>query len=699
MFSCKPPLTCSVILALMSAARSDGAVTTGSLLDEMTDMTRLSQSPSPAYKCKQFSSYDRRSVAPYLPGWFDNSDGFGNEPIPNVLATLKEPDADGTGRYLLADVSGPGAIVRTWTPHPHPIKGNLAIFLDGSNTPIWQGDPDAFVSNRPACFTKDGKPAQDGFRQVDANYFPVPFAMGLRVEWTGRIKDLHFYHIGVRLYEPGTEVVSFQSKDVETYADSIAKAARALQSADAWREAEPAGERVPFSVAIEPGAAVEAIKLDKPGMIAEFGIKLEAKDIPAALRQTILSGYFDGSWQPQIESPVGDFFGSWPGITPYDSIPMTVRADGTMVCRFAMPFRQSALLKLRNLGRDAVRVTGWRVVKESQNSPKDLLHYHCKWRVNHGLEASGGTETRDLPFLNVFGKGVFVGASVAVLNPTPIITGGGSWWGEGDEKIWVDDDAFPSFFGTGSEDYFNYSWSSNRLFQHGYCAQPMSSGPASRGYCVNTRWHVLDAIPFRGHFAFFMELAHHTYTPGLSYARTTHYYAPPQTTDDHVKICPPDLERGMDLPADWEPSVYLGCKEASLFYQAENCADLSKSNVSVIGGRMWSRGKLMVWKPQAEGEQLDINLKVPETGKYLIACVFRVSPNSGKFSLAVDDRQPMAQVADLYAPHLEMLRDQYFDVVELDQGPHSLRLISRGKNPESAGAEIGLDFIMLWERK
>ena len=32
------------------------------------------------------------------------------------------------------------------------------------------------------------------------------------------------------------------------------------------------------------------------------------------------------------------------------------------------------------------------------------------------------------------------------------------WWGEGDEKIYVDGEDFPSHFGTGTEDYYGYAW-------------------------------------------------------------------------------------------------------------------------------------------------------------------------------------------------------------------------------------------------
>ena len=48
---------------------------------------------------------------------------------------------------------------------------------------------------------------------------------------------------------------------------------------------------------------------------------------------------------------------------------------------------------------------------------------------------------------------------------------GAAWWGEGDEKIYVDGESFPSLFGTGTEDYFGYAWSTPERFEHAYHAQ------------------------------------------------------------------------------------------------------------------------------------------------------------------------------------------------------------------------------------
>ena len=74
----------------------------------------------------------------------------------------------------------------------------------------------------------------------------------------------------------------------------------------------------------------------------------------------------------------------------------------------------------------------------------------------------------------------------------------GPWWGEGDEKFFVDGEKFPSTFGTGSEDYFGYAWSNPTLFQHAYHNQPIAMG--NKGHIVVNRWHVSDNVPFQTGF-------------------------------------------------------------------------------------------------------------------------------------------------------------------------------------------------------
>jgi DUF2961 family protein len=59
-------------------------------------------------------------------------------------------------------------------------------------------------------------------------------------------------------------------------------------------------------------------------------------------------------------------------------------------------------------------------------------------------------------------------------NPSPM------WYGEGDDMFFIDGERWPpSLHGTGTEDYFNTSWSPNALFQHpyyGYARVPSGTG-------------------------------------------------------------------------------------------------------------------------------------------------------------------------------------------------------------------------------
>jgi hypothetical protein len=420
------------------------------------------------------------------------------------------------------------------------------------------------------------------------------------------------------------------------------------------------------------------------------------------MRQTVLQGYFDGAPQPQIEAPVGDFFGSGPLISPYDSLPMYVDEDGLGICRLPMPYRSSARFEVVNLGDQEVRLTGEARTGSYEWREGRSLHLHAKWRVDHGLTAAGGDGAFDLAYLCARGRGVLVGVAAFLTNPTGIPTSGGNWWGEGDEKVWVDDDRFPSFFGTGSEDYFNYAWSRPTLFSHAYCAQPLDTGPDNRGFTVNTRWHILDAAPFEQSLSFFMELFHHSRTPDFSYARIAWFYAEPWTRDDHRPITPADVRQGLRLPEDWQP-VAAGAARGATFHQAEDALVGTPPNVTIATDhQLWSAGKLVDWKPQNEGESIELKVSVEQAGRYAVVATCAMTPRSGRMSVSVDGT-PLEPVADLYTPFHTMLRNHYFHgpggkPVELAAGEHVVTVASAGRNDRTAGSDIGIDFVWVLPR-
>jgi hypothetical protein len=101
------------------------------------------------------------------------------------------------------------------------------------------------------------------------------------------------------------------------------------------------------------------------------------------------------------------------------------------------------------------------------------------------------------------------------------------WWGEGDEKIYVDGEAFPSHFGTGTEDHYGYAWCSNQRFSTPYVGQPLASARQNFGYTSLYRFHILDPIPFQRALRFDLEVAHWGPPVAVTYDAVSFWYARP----------------------------------------------------------------------------------------------------------------------------------------------------------------------------
>ena len=115
---------------------------------------------------------------------------------------------------------------------------------------------------------------------------------------------------------------------------------------------------------------------------------------------------------------------------------------------------------------------------------------------------------------------MYVGGTLSLRN------GSSRWWGEGDEKIFVDGEKFPSSFGTGTEDYYGYSFGREEPFSHPFISQPAGKGNMSAGLTVDMRLRSLDAIPFEQSLSSNIELWHWA-SVRMNYALTTFYYVLP----------------------------------------------------------------------------------------------------------------------------------------------------------------------------
>jgi hypothetical protein len=681
--------TVAASLGLFCAALGT-PVTTGSLLDEMIDMHRLTRFPEPTFKNIQFSSYDRSSDVPGGKGWFANSDGFGGEPVPNFEAVLKAPEGDAPGEYLMCDVDGPGAIVRVWTAK---IDGRVRVYLDGAETPVYEGDAEDFFKHPYDAYLggTDLTPEllSGTLYQSFAAYAPMPFAKHCRIVWVGNHEQTHFYAIQIRKYETGTEVVTFTPADLKTYAPVVRRVASVFADVDAKWPYRSTEQARPFSVTVEPHALVEGLKLEGAGAIERLELRVEAANLDEALRRTVLHVQCDGAPWGQVQSPVGDYFGAGPGVNPYTSAASSVSPGGTMTSRYVIPYKESARILFDNRSDTPVKISGT-VLRSDYAWDERSMYFYARWRVNHGLVASGEDTmgAQDLPFLLARGQGLYVGTAIMLLNPNNVPTPHGNWWGEGDEKIFVDDDRQPSIFGTGSEDYFNYAWSSYDLFSFPYCGQPRNDGPANRGFVVNYRWHVLDPIPFKNNIAFYMELFSHERTEGFSYARLSYCYGREGLTDDHVALTDENL-RIPEFPKSWEPAARFGV-DGFTFFACEDLA-ASGSPVTFEEGPMWQGGKAMVWTPAQAGDALRLAFTVPQDGQYDLTLAAMLRKDGGAARIEVDGRPIRLggrETFEFTAPFRTLSRLEGARAGQLTAGKHELSFFA-----VEAGKPIGLDFL------
>jgi hypothetical protein len=83
----------------------------------MVDRDTIARLPSPAYTCKQASSYDRHSTEPGSPTWWANMDRS---------YFVRVEQNDGRTEHVLMDAAGPGAVVCSGRPGTAPAAASSA---------------------------------------------------------------------------------------------------------------------------------------------------------------------------------------------------------------------------------------------------------------------------------------------------------------------------------------------------------------------------------------------------------------------------------------------------------------------------------------------------------------------------------------------------------------------------------------------
>jgi hypothetical protein len=667
-------MTWSLAIAIAAwgspSAQAAHEVNLPSLLSEMTDMGRLARRPSPGYFAAQASSYDRASVKPGEEAWFANADAG---------KFVREERVEGRLERVMADLKGPGAVVRIWSANP---AGVIRFYFDGEQNArfAWPmadllggkvepfADPLAYFSARGANL-----------------YFPIPYARSLKitVDDSGNdgSKSLYF-HVGYRTYPPTAAVRSLTREALDEARPLIARTADEL--------ALGAHKRLVAANLLR--ARTETLFLEAPvlehrgpGAITHLAFRFEHHDpVPNltdlgwehplqmhnALRQVRLVAEFDG--ETCVDVPLPDFFSSSAGGLPFATQALAVTADGWMVSKFVMPFGRSAKVRLIASGGPRLRVTIHSAVSD-HSFGEGSYHFHAQF-LSDRLRTR---PFRDMEFLNARGEGLFVGASLHVANPT------GTWWGEGDEKVYVDGESFPSTFGTGTEDYFGYAWCDPTPFDRPYHAQPRCDGPGNLGHTNVLRLQTFDPIPFRESLRFDIELWHWADVE-VDFDRVAYWYARPGTARPLPSPGPPMLTH---IPLPQPVKGAIEGETAPIVQRTGGVTELQAFGELSSGQQLW-------WRDAQKGDKLILKIPVSEDGEYVVSGHFCMARDYGIHRLRLGGTV-LQESLDFYSSALEW-KVLELGKVRLRAGEALFEVESLGHRPDAVPRNMfGLDYLLL----
>lgn len=309
------------------------------------------------------------------------------------------------------------------------------------------------------------------------------------------------------------------------------------------------------------------------GVVQHIWITIDSKD-PNYRRNLVLRMTWDNHEFPSVECPIGDFFGNGWGLTYNFSSPFLACAPQNgraLVCYFPMPFKSGAKIEVINQSPDfPVERLYYYVDYEESPIPTNTGYFHAffnqeltepenaerdenEWFL---LRPYGNHPTDQDNFLIVEtqGKGHLVGLNYYVNNPGPM------WYGEGDDMILIDGEPWPGLHGTGTEDYFNTSWSPDQKFDNpsfGLARVPGTDNNDPKfGWMGRThlyRFHHLDPIRFQKSLKFTIEHGHDNCL-SLELATVAYTYQTLITTPLNPL---PDLKSRIPQPLTTESDLHL----------------------------------------------------------------------------------------------------------------------------------------------
>ncbi|MFH1998891.1 MAG: glycoside hydrolase family 172 protein, partial [Planctomycetota bacterium] len=408
-------------------------------------------------------------------------------------------------------------------------------------------------------------------------------------------------------------------------------------------------------------------------------------------RSLVLEAEFDG--EQTLWCPVTDFFGMGAGAIRVKDYFRSCISGQSAISLWPMPYEKECRLTVHNFGTEEERLSIMLHIEDRVWDDRSM-HFYSQWHFEYPIPTR---PMRDWDFIHIEGKGVYVGDSLAIMNPCP------TWWGEGDEKFYIDGESFPSHFGTGTEDYYGYAWCSNLPFEDPFHGQPRCDGYPHNSNWGNTtvsRVRALDCIPFTQSLNFDMEVWHWRDCE-VAYAATTFFYARPGA--EHNRTPQPDaaaapLPEPSPLPPSFKIEGALEC-EAMLISRKSNDFPVEAQDMRGFARGKFSDEHQLFMQPGEEGDWIELLFPAADEKKQRITLYAAMSWDYGIIRFTVNDT-PVGDRIDLFSGASGVVKPSGpidLGVTEPVHGQIRLRVEVVGGNPASEGSRsfFGLDCIVL----
>jgi len=273
---------------------------------------------------------------------------------------------------------------------------------------------------------------------------------------------------------------------------------------------------------IEPGESRILADISGPGAITHIWMT-QARDY----RECLVKITWDNAKKPSVLVPLGDFFCLGHGIVnSFQSLLFTAstahdnkfNAGSALNCYARMPFKERAVVELVNESSET-HMQYFYVDYETYDEPDpDTGYFHAEFRRTNPFGGWGHEIRVNTPEANIAnkgelawdnnyvileakGRGHYVGCNLSVTNFQ------GTWWGEGDDMIWVDGYRWPpDIHGTGSEDYLNQAWGMqpNAFLRNGSSIFERDTN----GYQTSYVFHIENPVMFENEIKVTIEHGH-----------------------------------------------------------------------------------------------------------------------------------------------------------------------------------------------